>query len=378
MSYRERLQALKKYRNEAHPTVSLYLNVTVPWELTSTINSLVRGKIKELRDDKSYSQEEREKLEKLLLKIEDQIVNREGSFKNTKLLVICADTLGNWEEFELPVSLPSNLWVEPAPHVNPLLVLDEQFPLFCVVVVDSHKAKMFSYSGGNMNERTDIFTEEEIKGARDEALKGLGEQRYERYIKDHKLRHIKQVADTIFDNFQAGGYDYLIIGGSDRGELNILQDNLHSYPKKRLVGEIQANPENSVDVIKKKVKELATEWERQREEEIVQNLFENAYNGGKAVLGTGPAIKALMNGQIHTLVVHPEAKKEGYFCPRDHYLSLKSQRCPVCGEQLEKSENIIEEIVEETAEQKGEVRHLFSYAHKIEDNEIGCLLRFVV
>ncbi|MFO7849673.1 MAG: hypothetical protein R6V67_06910 [Spirochaetia bacterium] len=378
MSYRERIHALKKYRNDEHPTVSLYLNVTVPWELSSTINSLVRGKIKELREDNAYRQEEKEKLEKLLLKIEDQLINREGSFKNTKLLVVCADTLGNWEEFEFPVSLPSNLWVEPAPHVNPLLVLNEQFPLFCVVVVDSHRAKMLSYSGGNITERTDIFTEEEIKGARDEALQGLGEQRYQRYIKDHKLRHIKQTADTIFENFQPGGYDYLIIGGSDGGELNILMDNLHSYLRKRIAGEIHANPENSQEVIKNKVKELAAEWEKKREEEIVGNLFENAYNGGKAVLGIGPTIKALMNGQVQTLIVHPEAKKEGYFCPKDHYLSLKSQKCPVCAEQLVKSDNIIREIVEETIEQRGEVTHLFSYAHKIEDNETGCLLRFVV
>jgi len=76
--------------------------------------------------------------------------------------------------------------------------------------------------------------------------------------------------------------------------------------------------------------------------------------------------------------VQPEAKKEGYYCPHDHYLSLKSQSCPVCGAKLEKTENIIDEMVEETLEQRGEISHLFNYGDRLEEKETGALLRFVV
>ena len=378
MTKRERIHSLANYRNEEHPVISLYLNVTSPWEVPSRINSLVRTRIKELRHSGSYEQEEKAKLEKLLLRMEEQVVNREGSFKHTKLLAIFADTQGYWEEFELPVSHPSQLTVSPRPHTMPLLVLQEQFPLFCVVVVDTHKARMFSYSGGKITERSDIFSVEEIQPARDEAYQGFGEQRYQRYIKDHTLRHLKRTADTTFETFRRESYDYLILGGSDKGVLNSLKENLHSYLRKHLIGEIQANPENSDAVILEKVKEATADWERQKESETVESLFENAYSDGKAVLGTGPTIKALMNGQVHTLILHPEARKEGYFCPNDHYLSLKSRTCPVCGADLEKTENIIDEMVEETIEQRGEVSHLFNYAYKLEDNETGALLRFVV
>ena len=158
----------------------------------------------------------------------------------------------------------------------------------------------------------------------------------------------------------------------------MLRDNLHSYLRKRLVGEIGVNPENGRETIRSKIEEKAGEWVRTRENEVIEEVFEHAYAGGKAVIGAGPTIKALMNGQVHTLVVQPGAVKEGFVCPNDHYLSLVGRSCPVCERELERRENIIDEMVDETIAQSGEVVHLFNYEERLEDHETAALLRFVV
>lgn len=376
MPNKQRIDNLSQHKSENHPIVSLYLNVTPPWQFKSKINSLVRSQIKQLRESNDLEQQEIEKLEKLLIKIEDYIKNKEGSFKQTKLFVLFADTRGYWEEFTLPVGHPSLLMVKPAPHIRPLRVLEEQFPTFCLVVGDSKESKIYTYWSGTMVEKTVVRSEEEIIGETDEAAGGFGEQRYQRYIKDHVLRHMKRTADVILGMYTNGEFDYLIIGATNTKNLTTLKNNLHSYLKEVLVGEINAGPENNSDIIRKKAGEVASEWEKRKEKDIVDMLQENAYSNGYAVVGAGPTIKALMNGQVHTLVVDPDIERPGYVCPDDHYISLSLEQCPFCNKELQKSENIIDEMVEETIAQSGEVKHLVNYAGKLNNKETGALLRF--
>ncbi len=378
MPNKQRIENLSRHKSENHPIISLYLNVTPPWQFKTKTNSLVRSQIKEVRENTKIPQQEIEDLEKLLVEIEDYIKNKEGSFKQTKLFVLFADTQGYWEEFALPVGHPSLLMVKPSPYIRPLRVLEEQFPTFCLVVGDSKVSKIYTYWSGSIVEKKVVRTEEEIIGETDEATGGFGEQRYQRYIKDHVLRHMKRTADIILEMFQNGEFDYLIVGATNTKNLATLKNNLHSYLKEVLVGEINAGPENNSETVRKKASKVASEWEKRKEKDIVDMLQENAYSDGYAVVGAGPTIKALMNGQVHTLVVKADAEKPGYVCPEDHYLSLSSEHCPFCNKELQKTENIIDEMVEETIAQSGEVKHLVNYGDQLEKKETGALLRFKI
>ena len=85
-----------------------------------------------------------------------------------------------------------------------------------------------------------------------------------------------------------------------------------------------------------------------------------------------------MNGQVHTLAVKENFSREGYMCAADHYLDLSNKKCPVCGQQLRPVSDIVNEMVEETVNQNGEVRYLKYFPDELEEAGVAARLRFVM
>ncbi|SRR6056297_65612 len=378
MINRDQIESLMGYRNDEHPVVSMYITTELPKKFRSKLNSLVRGKLKELHETSRYSTEEKENVEKLLSKMEDVLKERTNRYEGTKMIALFADTTGFWEEFELPVQYPNQIVIGAEPYIRPLTAVRDQFARFCVLVSNSHKAKVYALSANQLAEEKEIFTEEEMEGDTDEALQGFGEQRHQRNARDHLYKHTKKIAESAFHVFKTGRFDYLLVGAPHDKELPLLKDSLHSYLQKRLVGDFSARPEEDKQVILEKAREAASEWERRQESELLDRIESEQYEGGKATAEVGPTLKALMNGQIHTLVVQEHFSRPGYKCQKDHYLDLAKKKCPLCGEELQPVEDIIDEMVEESLRQNGEVYYPQYFSERLDKTGVAAQLRFLL
>ncbi|MFW5714746.1 MAG: hypothetical protein ACOCXF_00035 [bacterium] len=378
MINRDQIESLMSYRNYEHPVVSMYVTSELPKKFRAKLNSMVRGKIKELNDSSRFSAQEKKGLENLLTKMETVLKERTNRYEGTKMIALFADTAGFWEEFELPVGYPNRVVIDPDPYTRPLTAVRDQFARFCVLVSNSHKAVVYALSAKQLAEEKEIFTEEEMAPDTDEALQGFGEQRHQRNERDHLYKHIKKIAETAFQVFRNGRFDYLLIGAPKDKELPLLKDSLHSYLQRHLVGDFNARPDEPKQDILKKASAAAAEWERQQEENLLQSIDSELYEGGKATADVGPTLKALMNGQIHTLAVQEGYSRPGYKCPNDYYFDLSKKKCPICGEELQPVEDIIDEIVEETLRQNGEVHYLQYHPEKLDEKGVAAQLRFTL
>lgn len=378
MINRDQIESLMSYRNDEHPVVSMYVTSELPKKFRAKLNSMVRGKIKELNDSSRFSPDEKKELEDLLTKMETTLKERRNRYEGTKMVALFADTTGFWEEFELPVEYPNRVVIDPDPYTRPLTAVRDQFARFCVVVSNSDKAIVYALTAKQLAKEQEIITEDEMEPDTDEAFQGLGELRMQRNERDHLQKHIKKVATMIFQVFKRGRYDYLILGAPHDKELPLLKDSLHSYLQRYLIGEFNSRPDEPKQEILTKARAAAAEWEQQQEELLLQAIDSQLYDGGKATADVGPTLKALMNGQIHTLVVQEGYSRPGYQCPNDHYLDLSRKKCPLCGEELQPVEDIIDEIVEETLRQNGEVRYLQFYPEKLDEKGIAAQLRFTL
>lgn len=379
MINREQLEALLEHHGDRHPVVSLYVNVELPKKFGSELNSMMREKIRELREGRKLPAEEVSGIEKLLSEIEKKIKTRPGYFPGTKMLAVFADTEGFWQEFELPIQYPNRLIIESDPYTRPLTAARDQFSRYCLLVSNSHKARIMTLQANQLMQEQEIFVEEEIQqGSTDEAWRGLGEQHLERSERDMLYKHIKHITDMTFELFKKGKYDYLLIGAPKDRELPIIKDNLHSYLQKHLIGSFNGRPDEPAEDILKKAREVTDEWDRRIERDLMDYLKSEDYEGGKAIKGIGPTLKALMNGQVHTLAVKENYSRGGYICVDDHYLDLSKKRCPVCGNQLQRVDDIVNEMVEETVNQNGEVRYIKYFPDELNDEEIAARLRFVM
>lgn len=382
------LQQIVGHSRGEHPVISLYLNITPPRQFKAELNSLIRSTQKEIKQNEVFIQDQLQALDETFSKIEQYVQKKLQREHYSRLAVIFASPEGLWHEFQLPVALPSRMTVEMDPYIRPLSVLLDEFDRYCVLVLDARKARIFSLYLGEFDEYPEIFMEHEVPGrvsvnlsmtAAPGGIKaGIGDERIKSHIQDKIHKHLKAVADKAFSFFQQNNFNLLILGGPQDKTLPRIKDHLHSYLAQRLAGEFHALPEDKKEHLKQKALEIAQNWERKHEEDLLDKLIEIHNSGGKAVLGLEPTLEALTLGQIHTLFVHEDYKVEGYVCPQDHHLSSYLQTCPICGEGMYQVQDLADEMVEEAILQQSEVKHVFTEHEAFKPYSIGAFLRFVI
>ena len=384
------IQRLQDLFGKGGPVVSLYLNVTPPRPFKSELRSLIH--------------EKREKLQAAGL-TKDLLGEIDGIFESlkeyvaelrpmerTRLLVIFA-AKDFFQQYRLPVALPSRLYVDPDPYIRPLTVLLDEFNRYCVVLVDRKRARAFDMYLGEMEEDVGALesdtpswiSEGEGKGARGTAIgtgawAGWRESKIQRHIADHVHRHFKEVAQLLFEHFKRRRFDRLIVGGPEGAEGKVVPqflDHLHSYLRERLAGTFAGELDLPVNEVKRRALEVATHHERREEEALIERLLTEAHREkGLGVLGLNDVVLALMMSQVHTLVVEHDYHEQGWLCPRDHHLSMAPGTCPLCGGDLREVEDFVDEVVEEAIEQGAEIEHIFTRHEGFADWKIGALLRF--
>ncbi len=384
----EEIQNLVQYRNTENPVISMYLNVTPPRAYSTELNSLIHVARQKLEDRQSHTSRQRKELGKLLEGIENRVRKDLSPAKGTRTVVLFADADGLWREYMLPVSLSSQIVVEPDPYTRPLTMVLDEFERYCVLVADSRKARIFSLFLGEMEEHSEIFVEDEVPdrvrvnlsmtGTSTGVMGGLGDERIQRHIEDHVNRHLKHVADKSFDFVKDKGFTRVILGSTEEKILPRLKDHLHTYIRERVVGEIDARPDDHKETLKEKALEMAQEFERQEERDKVNRLLELHHAGDKGTLGLEPTLEALMMGQVHTLVLENDFRAPGYVCPADHFISTYLTECPLCGGPMEEFADIADEMVEEAVFQSAETEHVFAHIDEFAEYKVGALLRFLI
>jgi len=370
------------------PVVSLYLNLADPGRVDTELNSLVRTAHKQLDRDGRFDEARRKALDRLLSDVNRRVKSEIGPETAARLLVVFADTEGNWREHRLPVSLPSRLVIQEGPYTRPLSLLLDEFPRYAVLVADARKARLFSLHLGALEEHPDILVRDEVPD-RVSAKKsmavsawgvysGVGDQRIQRHIEDHVHRHLRHVAERTFDWYKIEPFDRVLAAAPDERTLSRLKDHLHSDLRRRVRGEFQARPDDDIQELKEKALETARGVERREERELLDRLVDLHLSGGLGAVGLQPVLDALRMGQVHTLVMKEDFTASGYVCPEDRYLSAGAASCPVCGEDLRPVARLADEIVQEAVSQGAEVRHVSASHEGFDPYGIGALLRFGV
>ncbi len=381
-----RLVELVSYKNETNPVISLYLNVTPPRDFAAELNSMLHNARRHVEN--RFDKIQFKKVDKLFEKIEHHLRESAGRPERTRMVVVFADADGLWQQYLLPVSLPSQIVVEPDIYIRPLTVLLDEFDRYCVLIADSRKARIFSLYLGDLEEKPDVFIEDNVPDrvranrsrirATGNIQGGLGDENIRRHIENHIHQHLKNAAEQTFRFFKQKKFNRIIIGAPEDKILGQLKDHLHSYLKKRLAGIFHASPDDSDDHLAKKALEIAQDYERRHEQEVIGELFEKSGPQGMGVLGTDPVIDALQLGQVHTLIIDNEFKREGYKCLNDAMLSTYEDTCPLCGSRMEKTGDLADEMVEAALFQDAEIEHVFAEHEDFQNYRVGALLRFTL
>jgi peptide chain release factor subunit 1 len=260
-----------------------------------------------------------------------------------------------FEILKLAVPVASLVAVEATPYVEPLTAVAPSRAI-CVALVDRARARIFLGDEGGLDEIVHE-RDDDVPGRHDQG--GWSQPRYQRHIEDHVDRHLNDVAAKLLELYKEGRVERLVIGSTEEMLPRIL-DHLHAYLRERFAGRIDVDINTAnADQVRDLVGAVLEEEDRRREAELFERLRRELAVGGRAAYGLEGTLAAVNEARVEVLFAKPDLVEPGVFCPKCGWLGVPPQpgggnplaeaagpECPLDGEALEHTDNIVEKAVE--------------------------------
>lgn len=357
-------------------SLSFYLGLNQGVNFRSEANSILSRETERVKKEKEYSASDKKKILMMLNSIKKEI-----SFlrlpKDANVLVFFARNKAKAMIYRVPIYIQSKIVIESDYYLEPLARAIEQFSRYLAVALERDRAEFYKIFLGEIEGEPEVIKSDvpkKIRTSTSDDWKGRREQRIERHIEDHLKRHFKSVALKIREYFDRDGFNYLIIGG--HGEIKAkFSDFLDKKSTEKMIGFFSLSHYDRGS-IKEKSMAIINEYEKTREEKIVNELLDNV--GGKkwtTVVGIESILENFYLHKVKMFVIGASYKKPGYICIGCHRISLVPESCLSCSGKVVKVSNLVDEITEEALKNKVEIKRLFHSHKKFDRFGIGAYLK---
>jgi len=365
------------------PTGELIISIYLPVDSSklsrqdyiTQLNSMIGQSRENLEKEENLNKNQKKNLLDLFEKIK-KYVNEVFRPESAKTLLIYAGEKGFWEEIRLPVVLKPRLVIDPKPHTQVLRNLLQNYKRYGILLIDKEKAQIYSMYLGEIKEYLAAFISDVPPKVNYRSQLAFKEKNILSRIEE-KLHHFFKLAnDRTFELFRDGKFDSLILAGR-KEILSQFKNYLHSYLQQKYIGDINAEPDTSITIIKEKAQKIITESENKYKNELINKLIDEYNPNGWCVLGIEATIGALIREQVRIVVYDINFKTDGYICNVCNYMTIKPvDECPYCKGKLVYYNDITDEIVEDALNQGCEIVDVDGNERLIEAGSIGAVLRY--
>jgi peptide subunit release factor 1 (eRF1) len=298
-----------------------------------------------------------------------------------------------FEMVQLPVPVRNQLAINQTPHVRQLEAVVERYRRYGVLVTDRQRARILVFQADELRDRSELF--DELPRHDDDK----GDWRRD-HVRDHAAavvqQHVRRAAQAAFRLHQQRPLDHLILAGPDQ-VVHEMERELHAYLRGRIVARLRLSTSATEDEIRAAAMSVEDEVEHQRTHELIGRLRDAIGAAGPALLGmpapTAPAapigagggsgvaglesvLNALFEHRVDTLIVSDDFEAPGWRCRQCDGLTTIGQECPVCGNPMERVDDVVEEAIEAAVNQSVRVAQCDGSADLDALGRIGALLRF--
>ena len=207
----DHLDALARVEPTPYPLLSLYLNTQRDSRGRPNYDTFLR---KELRDRcRTYRERsaERVSLQRDVDRIETYIAHELK--RSTKSVALFAS--GGVEFFEaIQLDVPfdrNQLVLSDRPHLYPLARLDERYPRYAALVVDTNLARIFVFSTGTTVGAVEIHNPK----TKHSKAGGWSQARFQRQVDNVHLHHAKEVVERLDAIVHAEAIEHVVVAGDE-------------------------------------------------------------------------------------------------------------------------------------------------------------------
>jgi peptide chain release factor subunit 1 len=287
------------------------------------------------------------------------------------LALFSSHDAGLWEEVRVPRPVRDRAVVGPQADLLPLESLLETYPSVCTVLVDYEKARLFLLALGRIHEVHDL--RDDVPNRHDQG--GWAQMRMQRHVDDHRIKHVRRVADTLFRLWQTSAFEHVILAGPAEARHDLEQE-LHDYLRRRVRAQLVLPMTVSAEEVRTRSLAIEEELEREAERRLIEQISSAAGAGAQGVTGLDATLAALADDRIGELVVGIDLSAPGGRCDACGRLATTAGTCPACGEPMRQIADVVEAAVAQAYRQGCRVDSVVDDEAVSVLGGIGALLRF--
>ena len=370
------LRDLAEVRADGDMVLSIYMNLdpsqfATPPARASEISSLLDEAHREIE----HAERGHDELQALRAALEHarEMLETDGSLpKGARALALfVCEPLELARAVRLPQPVGSTVVISNAPFIAPLA---EAGPAgrVCVALVDERHARILRGSGERLREASSFG--DPVHGRHDQG--GWSQARYQRSVNKDVEDHLRHVARVLHDLLRIAPYDLLLIACTEPLWPRVTA-KLHADVRARLREErlsLDVGDASIADVEAAAGTTLVAE-RKAHEDALLAELRERHAHDGAAG-GLQPVLEALVERRVQTLLYDAGLHADGVVCANCGWMGTDGDSCPVDGDALQRSEDIVEEAVQSAVGQSAEVLALADRPELGPYGKIAALLRF--
>jgi len=274
-------------------------------------------------------------------KVEKLADEKEREHGQKGLAVFASDSQGFLKAFKLALPVENLLVVDASPYIRPLAELVEDYETFGLILLDSHRAKLYVVSSG-MVEYEDKLAEDIMNKHK---KGGWSQARFQRLRKGAIERFMNEVSEAASKLFSKDDVRKIVIAGPGEAK-TMLSGTLHFDMRQKIAGIIDTSFDGSESGLVCRAEGLIYQRETETVESNLERLRGEILRHGLAVYGMMETANAVRNGQAELLLILRGCRLRGWVCEKCQLFGMgAAAKCPGCSGAVSEAD-VIEEITE--------------------------------
>lgn len=373
----DRLRSLAALRPDGARVLSVYVDLEPSEFATASarstqVTSLLDEADRAVRSQEGLSHDARMALRADVDRVREWF--RSGAFDAKGahgLAVFCCGPAGLFEALKLPRQVEGRVVIDESPWIEPLAGLGRG-GRWAVLLVSRRTGRVLR---GTPDDLVEIEDRSDDVPGRSEGG-GLSQANYERSVDEDAAEHVRRTAADLFREFQRRPFDRLLVGTPTElsGEV---EGALHPYLRDRLAGRIEVDIElASADDVRRAAGPAIAQDERRLERAALDRLEDGLGAGGRAAAGLDDVLGTLNERRVETLLIAERYHAAGVVCPRDGWLGVAEDACPLDGEATERRDDVLEPALQAALAQSASVLVVRHHDDLERHGSIAALLRY--
>jgi peptide chain release factor subunit 1 len=295
---REQLDRLASLDSTADlPVISLYLDMRADGTGRTNVEPFLRKALAEQRE--ALTGDARASFERDSERIQSYLANDVEKSANGVAIFACHARDGFFEALQLDAPIEQHqLFVGQVPHLYPLAKLNDQFPRYAALLVNTNSARLFVFGLGDTETQQQVVSTK----TRRTTMGGWSQARYQRHIENFHLHHMKEVAEVLDRVVREESLTKIVVS-CDEVAKPILMDQLPKHLVEKIVDVVSLDMKAPDQQVLAETLDALRQKDAETDAEHVEAAIGAWRASGLGAAGPAGTRAALERGQVEELLI---------------------------------------------------------------------------